>query len=66
MTRDQIAAELMRLHTYLRASADVATKLAIRRHIDGLVREAMRLSERGVPEAAETAETAAPDQCRVR
>jgi hypothetical protein len=52
MTRDEIAAELMRLHTHLRASADPATKRAIRRRIDGLIREAAQRSGFAAPEAA--------------
>ena len=70
MTRDEIAAELMRLHTHLRASADAATKFAIRRRIDGLVREAAKLSEPGAPKPAtegpETTAPAARDPSKVR
>jgi hypothetical protein len=69
MTRDEIAAELMRLHTHLRASADAATKFAIRRRIDGLVRDAATLSEAGASTATEGAAPTAPgdsDASKVR
>jgi hypothetical protein len=61
MTRDEIAAELMRLHTHLRASADAPTKFAIRRRIDALVREAATLSEAGASKSTEGAEPTPPD-----